>query len=392
MMRTIGRAFAGVRKVSSRKGRRAFRPGVGELESRLVMAAGVGLSPPWVTFHDEVAATVGKTPGVIVSPLVQVDSGHYFVTVSTNNVARGVALASVLEPNHDFGGVNVGVIVTNTRASIVYAAVTGTGPAEVALGERVALSNNPMFRTVVTQPIFPGQPATVFPVFTKTVVQFPNDNLADAFQNFNAVTASAFADVLAGQVVGVDVSPSTATTQPKPPASGGATLSPPWFTFRNELANTVGRTPQVVVSPLVQTPDGNYVVTVTTANATRGVALATTVAGGQDFGNVHVNVVVNSPTGLIYNAVPVSSSSQLATLDRTALGGNPLFVTVVTHALLPGGADTVFPVFTKSVVQFFNDNLADAYRNFNAVTASAFGDVLAGSVGGFDVSPSTSTR
>ena len=33
-------------------------------------------------------------------------------------------------------------------------------------------------------------------------------------------------------------------------------------------------------------------------------------------------------------------------------------------------------VFTKSVIQFFNDDMSDYYRNFNGVTADVFNDIL----------------
>jgi hypothetical protein len=184
--------------------------------------------------------------------------------------------------------------------------------------------------------------------------------------------------------------PELGELEPRLVMTTGTTLTAPWYTFRNELAATVGMTPQVVVSPLVQlVSGGDYFVTVTTANASRGVALATVLQGSQEFGNINVHVVVNDPKGNIYHTLAVTSATQLAGLEATALGGNPLLQSFVIHPIAPGGAVVVFPVFTRSVVQFPNDNLADAFGNFNAVTASVFGEVLAGDVDGFLVSPST---
>ena len=361
-----------------------------------------GLSPPWVTFHDELVNTIGKTPGVVVSPLAEINSGHYLIIVATQNAQRGLSLATVLDGGTQFGGTYVQVNVANFKGQL-YPILPVTSATEAAAIERMALGGNPLFKTVVTQSVAPGPVGTIFPVFTKSVVQFPDDNLADAYQNFNGVTATVFRDVLASPVIGIEgpgqvgavvnVDPSTASTTQKSTSSAGAGLSPPWYTFRDELANTVGKTPQVAVSPLVQVGDtGSYAVAVTTANANRGVALATVLDSGQDFGNIHVTVVVASPKGHVYSPLPVVSSTQLATLERTALGGNSLFTTVVTHPIAPGLPDTVFPVFTKSVVQFFDDDTSDAYGNFNDVTADVFGDVLAGQVGGIGVDPSTATK
>jgi hypothetical protein len=386
MLRTIKTAIRG-RKDRNRVARRPFRPTVGALEARLVLATGVGLSPPWVTFQREVVATIGQTPGIFVTPLVQLSAGQYAVGIATQDLARGISLATVVAGDHDFGGVDVKVIVGN-YAGTPYEAFTISSSSQLAAVEQIALSGNRQFSSVVTHPIFPGAADTVFPIFTKSVVQFPNDNLADAYQNFNAVTAAVYGDILANKVGNFDVSPSTVSTQPTSP-SGGTTLAPPWVTFQREVVGTIGQTPGIFVTPLVQLSANQYAVGIATPDAVRGISLATVVAGDHDFGGVDVKVIVGNYAGTPWPAIAVSSSVQLAALEQIALSGNPLFASVTTHPIFPGVPDTVFPIFIPAVVQFPNDNLADAYQNFNGVAADVFGDVLAGQVGGFDVSPST---
>ncbi|HEY2159179.1 MAG TPA: hypothetical protein VGH33_26365, partial [Isosphaeraceae bacterium] len=343
----------------------------------------------WVTFAGEMQATIGKTPGVFVSPLISI-GGTYYIGAATQNAARGLSLATVLAGDHDFGGTHVVVVVTTDNGAH-YSPVPVTSSSQLATLEQTALAGNPLLSTVLVHPFFPGQPDVVYPVFTKSVVQFFDDNLADAFQNFNAVTASAFRDVLAGQVGGITVDPSTVSTGNTSPATGPA-LSPPWDTFHSELVATVGKTPGVYVSPLVQFDSGHYVVGVATPDFARGVSLATILAGSHDFGGVNVTVRVTDYAGNDYGDLNLTTSAQVAQVEQIALAGNPLFSTVVVHPLFPGQPDVVYPVFTKTVVQFFDDNLADAFQNFNAVTASAFGDVLAGSVGGVLVGPSTAIK
>jgi hypothetical protein len=389
MSRNTGVAFTGRNRGRARTPRREFRPAVGRLEDRVALT-GVALSPPWVTFANEMQSTIGKTPTVWVSPLIQIN-GTYYIGAATDNAARGGALATILAGDHDFGGTHVVVVVT-TNAGAHYSPIPVTSSSQLATLEETALAGNPLFSTVVTHPLFPGAPDVVFPVFTKTVVQFPDDNLADAYQNFNDVTASVFGDVLAGSVGGFDVAPSTVSTQGTAPPATGPELSPPWYTFRNELANTVGKSPGVWTSPLVQIDSGHYVVAVATPDFARGISLATIVAGSHDFGGVVVTVRVTDYAGNQYGDLNLTTSAQVAQVEQIALAGNPLFSTVVVHPLYPGQPDVVFPVFSRSVVQFFNDNLADAYQNFNTVTASAFGDVLNGTVGGFIVDPSTALK
>lgn len=378
----------------ARRARREFRPAVGRLEERLALS-GAGpataaletLSPPWVTFASEMQNTIGKTPGVFVSPLITIGNTMY-IGAATQNASRGVALATVLAGDHDFGGVHVVVVVTNDQGTH-YNPVPVTSSSQLATLERTALAGNPLLSSVVVHPLFPGQADVVYPVFTKSVVQFPNDNLADAFQNFNGVSADVFGDVLAGSVGGISVDPSTVSTQGNTTPATGPTLSPPWFTFRDELAGTVGRSPGVFVSPLVQIDGGHYVVGVATQNFAQGVSLATILNRSVDFGGVTVTVRVTNYAGDDYGDLNLTTSAQVSQVEQIALGSSPLFSSVVVHPLFPGQADVVYPVFTRSVVQFFNDNLADAFQNFNAVTADAFRDVLKGSVGGITVDPST---
>ena len=181
-----------------------------------------------------------------------------------------------------------------------------------------------------------------------------------------------------------------------PAAAPGATapsapaLSPPWFTFRNELVATVGKTPGVAVSPLVEVTGNKLAVDVVTDDFLRGVALASVLAPAQEFGNLTVQVNVATTTGVTYTGVTPTSAEQAGLLETLALHGNPAFEKVAVQPATPsGGPDEVFPVFTRTVVQFFDDNLADLYQNTNIVTAQAFRDVLAPEIGGIVVNPST---
>jgi len=66
----------------------------------------------------------------------------------------------------------------------------------------------------------------------------------------------------------------------------------------------------------------------------------------------------------------------LSELIEVGLAKNGWFEQVVIQPLVPGGASVAFIVFSKAVVQFFNDDLSDLYHNYNNVVAFSFKDVL----------------
>jgi hypothetical protein len=210
---------------TGRRGRTEFRPAdIAGLEPRLVLsgavhaglalhaqplAAAVGLTPPWYTLRSEMAATVGKTPGVVVGQLVEEADGNFSLTVTVRNSVRASKLASVLAATHVFGQLQVQVSVQDTHGHVITPS-TPESAHQLASFERTALAGNPLLKKVLVQPFFEGGTPVVFPVFAKEVIQFPNDNLADAFQNYNATAAATFTDVLANEAGGFAVSPSTA--------------------------------------------------------------------------------------------------------------------------------------------------------------------------------------
>jgi hypothetical protein len=175
----------------------------------LVAHAAVGLTPPWYTLRSEMAATVGKTPGVAVGPLMPEAGGNYSLTVTVRNSSRASMLASVLAATHDYGHVHVQVTVQDTHGHVM-TPVTPASANQLASFERSALSGNPLLKKVLVHPLFEGSTPVVFPVFAKQVIQFTNDNLADSYHNYNATAAATFADVLADEAGGIGVSPSTA--------------------------------------------------------------------------------------------------------------------------------------------------------------------------------------
>lgn len=164
-------------------------------------------------------------------------------------------------------------------------------------------------------------------------------------------------------------------------------LSPPWYTYWYMVSNTLGNDPSVTVSPL-QTGSSPYIIPVAVADAKKAQALANIVNPVAVFGNISVAIQVSNG-GKVLTPVAPSSSQELGDMVQAALAGNSLLTQVVVQPIFPGGKDVVFPIFTRSVIQFPNDDLSDIYHDYNGVTAAVFKNVLNGSPGGFLIYPST---
>lgn len=157
-------------------------------------------------------------------------------------------------------------------------------------------------------------------------------------------------------------------------------LSPPWFTFANEVKYTYGMSPYVKVKDLVQVGNG-YELRIYVCDDTVAHALRQVLPLIKDFGGVIVNIIVYNSLNI---PVPVKITPYTPqTLARTlcnALHENPLFVgTILTEGKLTpqqiGILGDVVVIIKKRVVQFYDDNISDICSNYNQVAATTFADV-----------------
>jgi hypothetical protein len=165
-------------------------------------------------------------------------------------------------------------------------------------------------------------------------------------------------------------------------------LSPPEFTFFNELKNSIGKDPLVTVENIIKLPNGENLIPVLVHKQKKALALATILDLHKDFGGIIVNVQV------IFNGQAVDplekdfTPREVVKLFKAALGTNRYFKFAVAKLFSPG-VFGVFPVFSKKVIQFFNDDISDLYNNFNEVAATVFKDVLKGEINEIVINPST---
>ena len=165
-------------------------------------------------------------------------------------------------------------------------------------------------------------------------------------------------------------------------------LSPPWYTLRNQIAATIGNDPSVRVSELDRSQQP-YLVKITCPGLPQAQATASIMKLLHDGGSWALKVQIYDQGGQPVSPVVPQSAEQLAGFVRTAFANNPLFVDVHTRPLTMGGRLAVFPIFSKAVIQFPNDDIGDWYFNFNEVAAKSFGNILEGAPGGIILSVST---
>jgi hypothetical protein len=181
------------------------------LKEVLVAASGKPrLMPPEYTLWAKIRDSVGKAKGVKVGNLVEHPGDPFIVPIKVKDHAQAVAVASIARPTLTLDAVVVNVQVTDGAGNLVAPEAAGT-PIQLAAWVKKALKGYTRLKKVVVQatPMTPHK--VVFPVFSKAVIQFPNDDLSDLYRNFNGVVAHVFKEVLVEESGGFHLNPSTAT-------------------------------------------------------------------------------------------------------------------------------------------------------------------------------------
>lgn len=169
-----------------------------------------------------------------------------------------------------------------------------------------------------------------------------------------------------------------------PPAT---ILSPPWYTLQKQIS-AVLTSPHVTVGQL-DTTKFPYVVPIKVDDLDIAVAVASILQNPWSMGNILIAPLVTFNGKPVTPIVP-ATTDELVGFVKKAFTGNMLLQQVIVHPLTPvGGPGVVFPIFLAQVVQFWNDDLSDAFGNFNEVLSACARNVLAPAPGGFAMAPST---
>ena len=163
-------------------------------------------------------------------------------------------------------------------------------------------------------------------------------------------------------------------------------LSPPWNTYFNFIKESIGSDPWVRVSDMTEVSKTQYIIAIQTRRKEKARALATILALRQSFGRVIVDIeVLHNGSGVSPYEPPLTASDLIKVFNQ-ALGTNTYFKNAETGGFVD---ISVFPIFKKEVIQFFNDDISDFYNNFNGVASKVFAEVLRPDIYGTYINPST---
>lgn len=145
------------------------------------------LSPPWVTYVNELMALFTNDPQIRIEYVNE----ELTVKLYVDNVNKAAALTTLLPTEIPYGNVvlHVAVIPANTDEMPTF-----TNPVSIKTLFDAAFENNPVYAfsyqvdDIFTNPI-------VYIVFKNRVVQFFNDNLNDIYGNVSTLYQEIASDV-----------------------------------------------------------------------------------------------------------------------------------------------------------------------------------------------------
>ena len=159
--------------------------------------------------------------------------------------------------------------------------------------------------------------------------------------------------------------------------SSGVKLSPPWYKLRGMFENTFGCDPHVTIGEL-DTSTIPYRLPIIVDDEQKGTSLRTIIRTYFPCDNISVVIDVKNKSRKSWETIVIQDSAHLQKVFTSALTNNPLFVKSVVIPPDPGSFNfyNVAVIFTRSVVQFFNDDLSEYYHNYNKVAADVFADLV----------------
>lgn len=155
----------------------------------------VMISPPQYTLWRKLAYSFGTDPEISVRDPYE-KNNITFIKVVVQDPNRASAVAGVLIPEYNFGGILVRVKVIDSEGNLVEPPDVGQPGFSVRQMIETALFANPYFYEVIPcrAPNQPNQVLTA--VFYPKVIQFWNDDLSDYFGYAHFVAEDVFSDVM----------------------------------------------------------------------------------------------------------------------------------------------------------------------------------------------------
>ena len=151
-------------------------------------------------------------------------------------------------------------------------------------------------------------------------------------------------------------------------------LQSPWVTFVEEVKELFKNDPEVHVEYDGQY-DGQYELKLFVDNDDKYDALTKILPSVKVFGNVVLNIT------LVPANAEGAEEEDLGELFEKAFAGNPALAFVAKQEDPAVGPVATYVVFKKEVVQFYNDDLSDYFRNKNTLYQDIAGNVFGRDLG-----------
>lgn len=129
-------------------------------------------------------------------------------------------------------------------------------------------------------------------------------------------------------------------------------LQSPWVTFAEEVKAFFNDDPEIKIE---YTDDNPYEIKLFVDNAEKADALTKLIPPVRLFGNITFKITI----------VPADGAEEvdMVKLFEKAFEGNPVFSFAAKQNNPMAGPEATYVVFENRVVQFYNDDLSDFYRN-----------------------------
>ena len=144
-------------------------------------------------------------------------------------------------------------------------------------------------------------------------------------------------------------------------------LQSPWVTYAEEIKELFKNDPEIKYEY-----DGQYEVKLFVDNAEKADALMKILPAVRTFGNITFKTTVVPADG--------AEEEDFGALFEKAFEGNPVLSFVASQDDPMAGPAATYVVFENKVVQFYNDDLSDYYRNkstlYQTIAKEVFGERL----------------
>ena len=150
-------------------------------------------------------------------------------------------------------------------------------------------------------------------------------------------------------------------------SSKKSNLQAPWITLYNKIVAMFEQDPDIKIEPIYQSDDGVYIINIASTHTIKLTAIEKILKNKFELGNITVNIKFKYE----------NENDDMITLHdfEVAFAGNNIFSRAKSIED-PWEFNASYVIFSKDVVQFYNDDLTDIYGNFNGLAEDIARDIF----------------